>query len=77
MGWGQHNLTPGRTSSIAVPIFRDGKFEAALSLIYFAAEMKQGEAVERYVGDMKATARLITAELSAAEMPDIEFPVFN
>lgn len=39
--------------------------------------MKQGEAVERYVGDMKATARLITAELSAAEMPDIEFPVFN
>jgi IclR family mhp operon transcriptional activator len=65
IGWGQHNLTPGKTSSIAVPIFRDGKFEAALTLIYFAAAMKQGEAVERYMADLKATAEAISAELSA------------
>lgn len=65
IGWGQHNLTPGKTSSIAVPIFRDGKFEAALTLIYFAAAMKQGDAVDRYLMDLKATAEAISSELSA------------
>ena len=71
IGWGQHNLTPGKTSSIAVPIFRDGKFEAALTLIYFAAAMKQGEAVERYMADLKATAEAISAELSAFDMEGV------
>ncbi|MBS7669028.1 IclR family transcriptional regulator domain-containing protein [Croceicoccus gelatinilyticus] len=63
IGWGQHNLTPGKTSSIAVPIFVDGKFEAALTLIYFAAAMKQGEAIERYIDDLKTCAEQISEEL--------------
>jgi IclR family transcriptional regulator, mhp operon transcriptional activator len=71
IGWGQHNLTPGKTSSIAVPIFRDGKFEAALTLIYFAAAMKQGEAVDRYLTDLKATAEAISAELSAYDLEGV------
>jgi IclR family mhp operon transcriptional activator len=71
IGWGQHNHTPGKTSSIAVPIFRDGKFEAALTLIYFAAAMKQGEAVERYLPDIKATAEAISAELSMADLEGV------
>lgn len=64
IGWGQHNLTPGKTSSIAVPIFREGKFEAALTLIYFAAAMKQGEAVERYIDDLRQTAELVSQEMA-------------
>jgi len=67
IGWGRHNLTPGKTSSIAVPIFRNGEFEAALTLIYFAAAMKQGEAIKRYVDDMKETAELITQAVSSSE----------
>lgn len=63
IGWGQHNQTPGKTSSIAVPIFVDGKFEAALTLIYFAAAMKQGEAIERYVDDLRSCAERISQEL--------------
>jgi IclR family transcriptional regulator, mhp operon transcriptional activator len=71
IGWGQHNLTPGKTSSIAVPIFRDGKFEAALTLIYFAAAMKQGDAVDRYLADLKFTAEAISAELSAFDLEGV------
>lgn len=71
IGWGQHNLTPGKTSSIAVPIFRDGKFEAALTLIYFAAAMKQGDAVDRYLADLKSTAEAISAELSAFDLEGV------
>jgi len=77
IGWGQHNLTPGKTSSIAVPIFRDGKFEAALTLIYFAAAMKQGEAVERYLVDLKATADAISTEISAYEPIESEAFMLN
>lgn len=65
IGWGQHNLTPGKTSSIAVPVFRGSNFEAALTLIYFAAAMKQDEAVERYVDDLKKTAHRITDALTS------------
>jgi IclR family mhp operon transcriptional activator len=65
IGWGQYNHTPGKTSSIAVPIFRGDRFEAALTLIYFAAAMKQEHAVARYVDDLKATAAQIGAELNS------------
>ena len=47
-----------------MPIFREGKFEAALTLIYFAAAMKQGEAVERYIDDLRQTAELVSQEMA-------------
>lgn len=71
IGWGQHNLTPGKTSSIAVPIFRGDRFEAALTLIYFSAAMKQEDAIARYADDLKLTAARISAELSSEV---IDFP---
>jgi IclR family mhp operon transcriptional activator len=61
--WGRHNLNPGRTSTLSVPIFQDGEFEAALTLIYFSASMKQTVAVERYVETLSETARQITEAL--------------
>lgn len=62
-GWGQHNLTPGKTSSIAVPIFRNGHFEAAMTMIYFAAAMKQHQAIERYLTTLRDHAAMIEAKL--------------
>ena len=64
LGWNRHNLTPGKTSSIAVPIFKDGHFVAALTLIYFAAAMRQGHAIERYLALMVGKAEAISAELA-------------
>jgi IclR family mhp operon transcriptional activator len=73
IGWGRHNHTPGKTSSLAVPIFRDGQFEAALTMIYFASAMKQGEAVERHLADLKATASLISAETNGTGLFEGDF----
>ena len=64
LGWNRHNLTPGKTSSIAVPIFQNGRFVSALTLIYFAAAMRQDHAIERYLSLMVMKAEAITAELS-------------
>lgn len=62
-GRGRHNRTPGKTSSLAVPIFHNGHFEGALTLIYFAASMSQVEAVASYLDALKAKAELISLEL--------------
>lgn len=65
--WGRHNLTPGKTSSIAVPILVDGQFKGALTLIYFAASMKESAALERYVAPLQRTARAVAGHLEAGE----------
>jgi IclR family mhp operon transcriptional activator len=63
-GRNHHNLTPGKTSSIAVPIFKNGHFEAAMTLAFFVAAMKLSTALERYLDDLKATAAAISHDLS-------------
>ena len=63
-GRNHHNLTPGKTSSIAVPIFRNGQFEAAMTLAFFVSAMKLSTALERYLGDLKDTAAAISHDLS-------------
>lgn len=64
LGWNRHNLTPGKTSSIAVPIFHNNHFVAALTVIYFAAAMRQNHAIERYLSLMVTSADAISARLS-------------
>ncbi|MDZ5649456.1 helix-turn-helix domain-containing protein [Nitrospirillum sp. BR 11828] len=61
-----HNLTPGKTSSIAVPIFLGDQFKAAMTLIFFASSMDMGAALDRYLGDLRATAQAIGAALRPA-----------
>lgn len=67
LDWGRHNRTPGKTSSIAVPIYRDGQFEAALTLIYFAVALRQEQAVQLYLPMLLEKAALISAELTGEE----------
>jgi len=67
-GRNHHNLTPGKTSSIAVPIFRNGHFEAAMTLVFFVAAMKLSTALENYLADLRATAAAISHDLSNAPM---------
>jgi IclR family transcriptional regulator, mhp operon transcriptional activator len=63
-GRNHYNLTPGKTSSIAVPIFRNGHFEAAMTMVFFVAAMKLSTALETYLDDLKATAAAISHDLS-------------
>lgn len=63
-GRNYYNLTPGKTSSIAVPIFRNGQYEGAMTLAFFVAAMKLSAALELYLDDLKATAAAISHDLS-------------
>jgi len=63
-GYNQFTDTPGRTSSIAVPIFSDGDVCGALTLIFFSVSMRQEAAIDRYVPDLKRAAQAITVRLA-------------
>lgn len=63
-GRNHFNLTPGKTTSIAVPIFRNGQFTAAMTMVFFVAAMKLSNALELYLDDLKATAAAISHDLS-------------
>ena len=58
------NHTPGKTSSIAVPIFRNGVYEGAMTLAFFVAAMKLSAALELYLDDLRNTAAAISHDLS-------------
>lgn len=61
-----YNAEPGKTSSLAVPLFNNqGSFVGSLALIYFATAMKPDEAKSRYLEPMQACARSIAAQLIA------------
>lgn len=63
-GRNHFNLTPGKTSSIAVPIFHNGMFEAAMTMVFFVSAMKLDAAVEQYLDELKLAAAAISYDLS-------------
>lgn len=63
-GRNHFNLTPGKTSSIAVPIFRNGVFEAAMTMVFFVTAMNLEVALESYLEELKSAAILISHDLS-------------
>ena len=62
---------PGKTSSIAVPIFEDGRVAGALTLAFFSTAIRMEDAVKQFVPSMQEVAMTISAnlapELAAAE----------
>lgn len=64
-GRNQFNRSPGKTSSIAVPIFNAGRFEAAMTMVFFVRAMKLEEALEKYLDQLKATADTISHDLNS------------
>lgn len=61
-----YTANPGKTSSIAVPLFKDGKVIGAVVLIFFSVAMSMEKAIERFVGPLKATAQAISLKLGSA-----------
>jgi len=57
------NNSPNRSASIAVPILKDGQVEAVLTLVYFHSALRQSDAIDRYLGSIKATAEQISGRL--------------
>ncbi len=58
-----YTATPGKTSSIAVPLFQGERVVGALALIFFASAVSMAEAETRFVAALQETARAIAAEL--------------
>lgn len=63
-GRNHFNRTPGKTSSIAVPIFNDGEFEAAMTMVFFVNAMKLDAALAKYLGTLKEFAAAISRDLT-------------
>ncbi|MBT0671639.1 helix-turn-helix domain-containing protein [Novosphingobium profundi] len=63
-GRNHFNLTPGKTSSVSVPVFRNGHYQAALTMVFFVAAMRLSQALELYLDDLKGTAAAISHDLS-------------
>ncbi len=58
-----YTAVPGKTSSLAVPIVKDGQIKGSVALIFFAAAMPMARAEELFVADLKFTAQAIAADL--------------
>lgn len=65
------NHTPGKTASIAVPIFCGRRFEAAMTLVFFVSAMKLDKALETYLPEMLAVAQAITTQLDRHSAEEI------
>jgi len=66
-GRNRYTETPGKTSSIARPIFGSNGVVGSIVLIFFSSSMKIDDAVTKYDDDLRRTAENISKELIAAE----------
>ncbi len=63
-GRNRYTENPGKTSSLAVPLFDNNQLAGALSLVFFASAMKMETAAERYLESMRKTAEAIGLSLA-------------
>lgn len=61
-----YTANPGKTSSVAVPLFRGEDVVGSIVLIFFTVAMAMDEAVEQFLAPLSATAAAISGELGAA-----------
>lgn len=60
----QFTRNPGKTSSIAVPVFENDRPRGAVALAYFASAMRPENAVRDFAPHVRACADAISADLS-------------
>jgi IclR family mhp operon transcriptional activator len=66
-GRNRYTETPGKTSSIARPIFGAEGVVGSIVLIFFSSAMKIDDAVAKYDDDLRRAAEAISRELIASE----------
>lgn len=59
----QFTRNPGKTSSIAVPIFEGDHVAGALTLAFFSTAIRMKEAVDQFAGPLKNAAASIASDL--------------
>lgn len=63
-----HTKDPGKTSSIALPLFRNDVFVGSLTMIFFASTMGVTDAFERYKEAMVHTQEKINHDLNTMKL---------
>ena len=58
-----YSAVPGKTSSVAVPVVKDGQIKGSVALVFFAAAMPMARAEALFVDDLKAAAAAIAADI--------------
>jgi len=71
-GRNRYTETPGKTSSIARPIFDSEGVVGSIVLIFFSSAMKIGDAAARYDDDLKYAAEQISRDLMSADVDERE-----
>lgn len=61
-----HTPTPGKTSSISVPLFEQDKLMATLTLTVFSSAISMSAAIERYLALLRKVAQDISHALDAS-----------
>ncbi|MBL0919937.1 MAG: DNA-binding transcriptional regulator [Hydrogenophaga sp.] len=62
------------SSTLAIPLFENGRVCAAMGLTWFSSAMSADQAIERYLGPLQAVAAQITQRLQAMEAPVPQAP---
>ena len=65
-GNNQFTNNPGKTSSIAVPIFENGRVAGTLTLAFFSTATKMDDATRQFVEPLKQAAAAIEVDLAPA-----------
>ncbi len=60
---GSYNDTPGKTSTIAVPVFYRGRLRACLAIVFFASAHSIQDAVAKYLAPLQQLSLTITKAL--------------
>ncbi|WP_181008323.1 helix-turn-helix domain-containing protein [Sphingomonas montanisoli] len=63
----QYSANPGKTSSMAVPIFEGEHLLGALTMVFFANALSIPDAIRRFLEPLKDCAKAIGDEMAAAE----------
>lgn len=61
-----YSANPGKTSSIAVPLFEGERLVGSLALIFFASAMSMTDAIQRLLPPLRDTAAAISRDLILA-----------
>lgn len=66
-GFNRFTQNPGKTSSLAVPIFDKGHIAGALTVAFFASALTMQDAVRKLLPKLLACAQQVSADLSAGK----------
>ena len=65
-----HTITPGRTSCISMPLYRNGRVTGVVTIAFFASTMNENKAQEKLLPSLRAAQKRINEALSSNYQDD-------